>query len=73
MKKYTIQYKEIEYRFETKEQAEKFYNLNKCDYMDYPEEIEIEEDINSVMAWQYHGIHPYEDIDFEIKEDFKLN
>lgn len=72
IKKYIIGYKEIEYRFETKEQAEKFYDLNKRDYMDTPEEIEIEEDINSIMAWQ-DGIHPYEDIDFEIMEDFKLN
>jgi len=71
MKRYIIRYKEMRFRFDTKEQAEKFYNLNKRDYMDAPEEIEIEEDINSIMAWQ-DGIHPYEDVDFD-NDNFKLN
>lgn len=56
MTRYKIKYKEIEYRFDTKEQAIHFYELNKCDYMDYPEEV----DIVDVSSWHDNSIHPYD-------------
>lgn len=56
---YTIQDGDLQLRFDNKKQAEDFYNNNKKDYMDAPEEIEIKTDVDLEDFYE-NGIHPYE-------------
>lgn len=59
LKKYVIKDHELELRFESKKEADKFYKNNSCDYMDPPEVRWIHNDENSLYSWFDLAIHPY--------------
>ena len=67
MKGYIVKFGEIAYRFNKEEDARAFYEKNKQDYMDAPEEVEIDEtDETALMSWYDNGCWNTE-LDFPTK------